>query len=304
MLPWVLLYGLTALLFNHPNVLTAPGTEVAYFSLDDAEAKLLPDADQLAEKAVTNVAAVLKAADSSQSIEIATPSNASFSRQMFGSTSNDEFDASVVVDFATGKGYLKKRKKKEEPKEPKEDAKPSLENKIDIKLDADPVGDFRKGVASLLKESDFDAEKVRIRSLPALEFDAIVDGEPMRMKLVQKSGGRGRSGSDNTDKKKDKPVTYDATLSVVGQHPRDMSARSFLLRLHMAHGYPNQANVRWFWAVAVDLMFASMVFWGLSGVVMWWQIKRTRKIGFVILGASAIVALWLAIGMHWQLVNG
>jgi hypothetical protein len=72
----------------------------------------------------------------------------------------------------------------------------------------------------------------------------------------------------------------------------------------MAHGYGVQMNSRWFWAIAVDLMFASMCFWGLSGVVMWWQIKRTRRIGFVLLIASAIVAVWLAIGMHWQLVNG
>ena len=83
-----------------------------------------------------------------------------------------------------------------------------------------------------------------------------------------------------------------------------MSARSFLLRLHTAHGYGVQSNSRWFWAIAVDMMFASMCFWGLSGVVMWWQIKKTRKIGFVFLVVSAIVATLLAFGMHWQLVNG
>ena len=37
---------------------------------------------------------------------------------------------------------------------------------------------------------------------------------------------------------------------------------------------------------------------------MWWQIKRTCRLGFILLAASAIVATWLAIGMHWQLVNG
>jgi len=48
-------------------------------------------------------------------------------------------------------------------------------------------------------------------------------------------------------------------------------------------------------------MFFSMVFWGISGIFMWWQIKRTRMIGFVILGASAICAAWLVLGMHEEL---
>ena len=38
--------------------------------------------------------------------------------------------------------------------------------------------------------------------------------------------------------------------------------------------------------------------------VLWWQIKRTRTLGFRLLFAGAIVATWLAIGMHWQFVNG
>jgi hypothetical protein len=33
--------------------------------------------------------------------------------------------------------------------------------------------------------------KVRIRSLPPTEFDAIVDGKLARLKLVQRSSGRG-----------------------------------------------------------------------------------------------------------------
>ena len=77
-----------------------------------------------------------------------------------------------------------------------------------------------------------------------------------------------------------------------------------MLRLHTAHGFPNGLGVRWFWAVAVDLMFASMCFWGQSGVVMLWQIKRTRRVGLVLLFLSAAVATWLAIGMHWELTNG
>ncbi|MEM7559353.1 MAG: hypothetical protein AAF394_09525, partial [Planctomycetota bacterium] len=66
-------------------------------------------------------------------------------------------------------------------------------------------------------------------------------------------------------------------------------------------GYAPSLGTRTWWAISVDAMFFSMVFWGFSGIFMWWQIKRTRTIGFVILAASAICATWLAFGMHDQL---
>jgi hypothetical protein len=48
MLPWVLLYGVTALLFNHPNVLVGPDTEVVHFRLEEPVANKLPSAESLA----------------------------------------------------------------------------------------------------------------------------------------------------------------------------------------------------------------------------------------------------------------
>ena len=92
-------------------------------------------------------------------------------------------------------------------------------------------------------------------------------------------------------------------VSVIGAGSNEVTWRRYLLRLHTAHGYPVQRNTRWYWAIAVDAMFATMTFWGLSGVLMWWQIKRTRLIGAACLILSAVVATWLAIGMHTQLAG-
>ena len=57
---------------------------------------------------------------------------------------------------------------------------------------------------------------------------------------------------------------------------------------------PGEQNARWFWAVIVDLMAGVMCFWGVSGLLMWWQLKATRKLGTVILVLSAIVATAIA----------
>jgi hypothetical protein len=41
-----------------------------------------------------------------------------------------------------------------------------------------------------------------------------------------------------------------------------------------------------------------MVFWGLSGLVMWWQIKATRRAGAAVLVLSAVVATAFGFAMH------
>lgn len=83
-----------------------------------------------------------------------------------------------------------------------------------------------------------------------------------------------------------------------------LSNRRFFLRLHTAHGYPSQLNARWIWAVAVDVMFVCMVGWGITGLLMWWQMKNVRRIGVVLLVLSVIVSVAVAIGMHSMMVAG
>lgn len=318
MLPWVLLYGFTALLFNHPTYMTDSKTEIENFSLPVEQSELLPAANIFAALAVDSAQATLQKNDSLQVVELASPPNAVFTRQMSGSIENDEQSVSVILNLNNGKGYLRKRAKERELEASVEmvetKSKPeSLEGGLNLLVKSDPAKSLKSAVSGLLKSKDLDAEELSLRSVPNVDFDAIVDGQVVRLRLAQdrsrgdsRAAGTARDGdkSDKQSSDKQPQPTYKSRLTIIGENPRDLSPRSFLLRLHMAHGYGVQMNSRWFWAIAVDLMFASMCFWGLSGIVMWWQIKRTRKIGSVLLVASAIVAVWLAIGMHWQLVNG
>ena len=94
------------------------------------------------------------------------------------------------------------------------------------------------------------------------------------------------------------PHTAIAGKSAGEEERQELSARRFLLRLHTAHGYPGEANARWYWAVVVDAMAFVMVFWGLTGLVMWWQIKATRRAGAVVLTLSAVAATALGFAMH------
>jgi hypothetical protein len=82
-----------------------------------------------------------------------------------------------------------------------------------------------------------------------------------------------------------------------------MSVRRFLTRLHLAHGFPGAVNWRWVWALVVDAMAFVMIFWGVSGLLMWWQIKATRRIGFVLILFSAVTATALGFGMHAMMIQ-
>ena len=63
--------------------------------------------------------------------------------------------------------------------------------------------------------------------------------------------------------------------------------RRLLLRMHTAHTYPADDPVRWAWAVLVDITAVAMVMFGLSGLLMWWQMKNLRRKG----------AFWAGLGI-------
>ncbi|MCH2183487.1 MAG: hypothetical protein MK108_15925 [Mariniblastus sp.] len=303
MLPWVLLYGFTALLFNHPTISIDPQTEIRNFVLPSSSGESIPLADDIAALAVASAQQELEESETGETFTLAQPANAVFTRKAFGTFEDDQASFSLVMDLNTASGYLRTRHKTAEPaKEP--NAQPSLAEGLEVQIAMDPLQGFTDSVSEIVTGEEFDLERFSVRSFPTVEFDAVIDGQPQRVRYTRVVSRRSPTENTETETDAQQEPVYQGRLTIVGNQPRDLPLRSYLLRLHMAHGYPVQKNHRWFWAIAVDMMFASMVFWGLSGVVMWWQIKRTRRIGFFILVASALVAIWLAIGMHWQLVHG
>lgn len=149
-----------------------------------------------------------------------------------------------------------------------------------LPLDA-PLHERVKAAApTVLERTGFPAGEVTVTSVPDLAF---------RM----------------SDGAKVWTVTYNAQTGAVNGSPvesapppEELSTRRFLTRLHLAHGFPGSTNAKWFWAVVVDAMAFVMVFWGVSGVFMWWQIKATRALGLAVLLLSICAATALGFGMH------
>jgi hypothetical protein len=62
---------------------------------------------------------------------------------------------------------------------------------------------------------------------------------------------------------------------------------AMLERFHRRRGYATGYALDTVWAVSVDLFIAAMVFWVLSGLWMWWEMKVTRRLGAAALAGGA-----------------
>lgn len=84
-------------------------------------------------------------------------------------------------------------------------------------------------------------------------------------------------------------VTYFRTENRLLIEKQSLSTPVILNRLHFRHGYEQpfvSANV---WGFIVDLAVVGMLFWVVSGIWMWWEIKPARSGGavFALLGCGA-----------------
>lgn len=58
-----------------------------------------------------------------------------------------------------------------------------------------------------------------------------------------------------------------------------IGAPAFLERLHRRRGFQHPYALEDTWAFTVDLTVITMVFWALSGVCLWWELRPTRTFG-------------------------
>lgn len=69
---------------------------------------------------------------------------------------------------------------------------------------------------------------------------------------------------------------------------------ALLERFHRRRGYATGYGLDTTWAVSVDLAIAAMIFWALSGLWMWWEMKVTRALGLMaFLGGVGLFAAYL-----------
>jgi hypothetical protein len=300
--PWAVLYGVTAFLFNHPAAFSDQA--MAGFGADELRGTPMESPPTPAEVAGQVVASLNDRAGAAR-YELVRPEAARYTRDFAFATvkADDGEQVSLLFDVVGNGGTVRAQARPPQEKPPgpapfavggrgeprgkgKSRGAPTRERPADggLRL-TEPLHErVKAAVPAVLERTGFATGEVTVTSVPDLSF-RMADGEAEWV------------------------VTYNAmTGTVAGQRaetaPREtLSVRRFLLRLHLAHGYPSAVGARWFWAVVVDAMAFVMVFWGVSGLLMWWQIKATRRPGALTLGVSAAVATALTAAMY-QVMTG
>jgi hypothetical protein len=299
--PWAILYGVTAFLFNHPTVFSDSGATT--FGAETFHGTPMESPGSTTEVA-HQIVAVLneRAKDSSLytlSPNIAPAYNREFSfatvKTDDGRTINVGLDATgnggtirgqaprpeakpvERAPFAIGTGPANREGRGGRPQQtPRRNP---TENGLAL---VQPLHERVKAtIPVVLERTGFPTGEITVTSVPDLTFQiSDRDGTQWNVTANALAG------------------TVNGTRADAEKVPSELSVRRFLLRLHTAHGYPSSGGIRWWWAVIVDAMAFVMVFWGLSGLLMWWQMKAQRKIGVVMVVLSIAGAVYLAMGMH------
>jgi hypothetical protein len=281
LLPWAILYGVTAFLFNHPAAFSDNPT--VQFGKEATVGTMLETVTSPREQA-EQVVAKLNELHKPTTPYTLGAGEVKYNREFaFATAKADGRTMNLLVDVKTGGGTVRSSpaKPKPDPMKPPfahtPPSSPPPEFPTAIRLSPSLPERVKASVPVILERTGFDGTDIVVTSVPDLVFPI-------------EAGGRTWT------------ATYNATTgSVSGALPEPPSGptwRQFLLRLHTAHGYPGEANARWGWAVIVDVMAAVLVFWGLSGLVMWWQVKSTRVAGAAVLVLSAMAATVLGVMMY------
>jgi hypothetical protein len=89
-------------------------------------------------------------------------------------------------------------------------------------------------------------------------------------------------------------VTFDAANQKVLMEREAFRALTFLERMHRRRGYDHPYVSDDLWGLTVDAAVAAMVFWSLSGIWLWWELKPTRIGGTLsAVGGVTLFAIFL-----------
>jgi len=295
LLPWAALYGVTAFLFNHPTAFSEQSTTTFERSaILGTPMESPPSAEDWAAQVMAKLNEIQKPATAYTLLPGAKFGGRDFA---FATVKAEGQNINVLIDVKTSTGTVRSTPMPE-PKplvkapfaigNASEGRRPgpggSSLSETGIQLENPLTAMVRETVPVILERTGFPGGDVTVTSVPDLQFSMEVAGKTWNASYNFTNG------------------------SVSGVEPEsapkpELGWRRFLTRLHTTHGYPGEANGRWFWAVIVDAMAFTMCFWSLSGLIMWWQIKATRKIGAVVLMLSTACAVALGFAMHAALTT-
>ncbi|MEM6291914.1 MAG: PepSY domain-containing protein [Myxococcota bacterium] len=263
LVPWVMLYAVSGVLFNHPDWSARPGGPQR-FVLSDLDA-IDPETVAILD---TQRAAHAVARALGDDVEVLGRPAPRLRRSLRASSVADGADGpppKLSLRFPSRRGSYGVRPEREDR------VPASLAEIESVEVpghDADAWNTFAQDVASA---ADPDAGAMTLDDTPTLRFVATIDGEPWQVDYAAKDGA----------------VAFEPLAD------RDIRIPRLLARLHMTHVYPDALGAAWIHALIVDLTALCLAMWCITGLMMWWQLRRVRRVGWVVIvsGLAITVAL-------------
>ncbi len=86
-----------------------------------------------------------------------------------------------------------------------------------------------------------------------------------------------------------KRITYKLAAKKLVIEKENLRTMDVLTRLHTRVGYSTRYWINSAWAAAVDLSVSATFFWIASGFWLWWELKRTRRLGVILTVAGLLL---------------
>lgn len=261
LVPWVLLFGITALSFNHPTV----GRSISGRLVPPEELRRLTGLRPWDPRAVAErVVADLNARGGGYTVNDASEPSVNgwplFARPAPGG------QQVVILGLDRGAAVLTQR-----PPAPQSSATP-FEGQ-EVRLPGYSMADVAERLQPL-------HDKLGIATSGPLKPHPTVHPE-LRFTMHDRSGTTYN-------------VVYDLTTGKLDGRRRDEARRGPLVEvlesLHKQHHYPASFGPTFFWALFADLTALTLVIWAVTGLIMWWQLRKLRVVGAAFLITAAILA--------------
>lgn len=267
--PWLLVFGVSGVLFNHPNV----GEDVVERPLSGEQLRVLTGFEPMEPSTVAR-AVVEKLNAEGAGYRLDEGFESRYSGFTVLTAPGEGVNHILILDLKDGTGSLATRGTSS-PQPP-------------------VVAPFSGATVALPEHSMAAVEAKMAGLLPKLDVAA---------KTPPRSSPRGAPELRFRMKDAEQRlwnVTYHLGTGKVDGRPADaprvFSVNELLTKLHVLHHYPLDFNFVWLWALFADLTGVMIVFWAVSGLLMWWQMKPTRVLG--------VGAISLAFGLGLVFIGG
>ena len=267
MLPWIFFFGVSGVLFNHPNI----GAELRASRVSNAQLSERSLAAWQPQRAAESVVAALNQKLGSR-YRLDGESAAELSGFTLLTAPAPEGRYTLLLDMQRLSGVLVSRARRER-------AAGSSFPETQLSLPALSTLDVQRKVEGLIAQ----------HGLPAVEE---LKANPKVAPEVRFRARDERGVLWN--------LSFDTGTQRLGGRRADafpsLGAAQVLAAMHTTHHFPLRFGPLFMWALFEDLLGLTMVIWAVSGLVMWWQMKRTRLVGGVVLSLALGVAAWTMLG--------